>query len=117
MVSDASLSKIPEGLWISVNPDFQRLEQPFVARLRESMTLGSWVYCQTPDEPSLLEVGLSLLHDYIKGCDRPLHLVGHGTGGLLALLYAHRYPQRVKSLSLLAVGIDAAHNWHAVPGG
>ncbi|MHC5733019.1 MAG: alpha/beta fold hydrolase, partial [Nostoc sp.] len=42
-----------------------------------------------------------------------MHLIGHSTGGLLGLLYTRRYPEKVKSLTLLAVGADAALDWQA----
>jgi pimeloyl-ACP methyl ester carboxylesterase len=61
-----------------------------------------------------LAVAVTLLHDYLKGCDRPVHLMGHSTGGLVGLLYAHQFPQRVQSLTLLGVsGINPALDWKA----
>jgi|GEM_PF-2838428 len=63
--------------------------------------------------PTSLDAALVLLHDYLKEGDRPLHLLGHSTGGLLGLLYAHRYPERVRSLTLLSVGVHPAIDWQA----
>lgn len=103
----------PDALWISVSPSFQRLDRRLLNDLSHQIAIAQWAYYQTPDEPSSLEVGLTLLHDYLKGHDRPLHLLGHGTSGLLALLYARRYPERVRSLTLLAVGPHAAVNWQS----
>jgi pimeloyl-ACP methyl ester carboxylesterase len=58
-------------------------------------------------------VALVLLHDYLKQRDRPIHLLGHGTAGLLALLYTQQYPERVRSLTLLSVGVNPAIYWQA----
>jgi pimeloyl-ACP methyl ester carboxylesterase len=103
----------PEAVWLSVNPSFSRLEQPLLQHLRGERPIAHWGYVQTPDEPSSLDVAMTLLHDYMKGCDRPLHLMGHSTGGLVGLLYARQYPQRVKSLTLLGVGVNPALDWKA----
>ncbi len=113
MTTQRVTTTMPEALWLSVNPVFQRFEQPLLMALRDDRALCHWIYQQTPDEPSCLETALTLLHDYVKGCDRPLHLLGHSTGGLVGLLYARRYPQRVQSLTLLGVGVNPAVDWKA----
>jgi pimeloyl-ACP methyl ester carboxylesterase len=105
--------EMPEALWLSVNPSFRRWEQPLLVHLNGDRVIAHWGYRQTPDEPSSLDVAVTLLHDYVKGCDRPLHLVGHSTGGLVGLLYARQFPQRVKSLTLLGVGVNPAVDWKA----
>ena len=114
MTTQILTSETPDALWLSVNPSFRRLEQQLLVPLnRDAGVVAHWGYTQTPDEPSDLEVALTLLHDYVKGCDRPLHLVGHSTGGLVGLLYARRYPERVKSLTLLGVGVNPVIDWKA----
>ncbi|MGF1536847.1 MAG: alpha/beta fold hydrolase [Elainellaceae cyanobacterium] len=102
-----------DAVWLSVSPSFQRLDQKLLVRLASHCSVNRWDYSQTPDEPCSLAIGLTLLHDYIKGCNRPLHLVGHSTGGLLGLLYARKFPKRVASLTLLSVGVNAAVDWKA----
>ena len=72
-----------------------------------------WSYYQDEDEASSLDIALTFLHDYLKNCDRPLHLVGHETGGLLGWLYAQKYPERVKSLTLLGVGVNPTVDWQS----
>lgn len=104
---------LPESLWLSVSPSFCRLDQELLRHLSQRHRVARWRYAQTPDEPSSLAVALTLLHDYLKGCDRPLHLIGHSTAGLLGLLYARKYPRRVKSLTLLAVGVHPTVDWKA----
>lgn len=107
-------SNTPDALWLSVNPGFRRLEQQLLRPLnRDGYAVAHWGYAQTPDEPSSVEVAITLLHDYLKGCDRPVHLVGHSTGGLVGLLYARQFPQRVRSLTLLGVGVNPAVDWKA----
>lgn len=107
------MTTTPDVLWLTVNPSFQRLDQKLLTCLAEHAQIACWAYSQMPDEPSLLDVALMLLHDYIKGLDRPLHLAGHSTGGLLGLLYARQFPHRVKSLTLLSVGVNPAMDWKA----
>lgn len=113
MTPQLSLSNAPEVLWLSVNPSFQKLEKPLLRHLAKQAGVACWHYIQTPDEPSSLEVALTLLHNYVKGHNRPLHIVGHSTGGLLGLLYARQHPNRVKSLTLLSVGVNPAVDWKA----
>jgi pimeloyl-ACP methyl ester carboxylesterase len=49
----------------------------------------------------------------LKHHNRPIHLMGHSTGGLLGLLYARQHPERVRSLTLLSVGVNPAIDWQA----
>jgi pimeloyl-ACP methyl ester carboxylesterase len=65
------------------------------------------------DEPISLDGAVELLHCYLQSHTQPLHLLGHSTGGLLSLLYARQYPQRVHSLILLGVGVHPAVDWQA----
>lgn len=103
----------PQILWLNVSPSFCRFDQPLLRYLSKNISVAKWEYHQTQDEPCSFDVALTLLHDYLKCCDRPIHLVGHSTGGLLALLYAQKYPKIVRSLSLLSVGVHPAIDWQA----
>jgi pimeloyl-ACP methyl ester carboxylesterase len=58
-------------------------------------------------------MAVKLLHDFLTGRDRPLHLISHSTRGLVSLMYARRYPHKVSSLGLLAVGWLYAINLQA----
>jgi len=106
-------SKKARVLWLNTSPSFQCFDRPLVDFLSKYMAIAQWQYCQSEDEPSSLEIALVLLHDYIKTCPEPVHLIGHGTSGLLALLYARKHPERVKSLTLLGVGFNPGVNWQA----
>jgi len=113
MATQTLARTMPDALWLTVSPSFQRLDHQLLTYLSSHGHMSCWSYTQTPDEPSSLTVALTLLHDYLKGCDRPVHLLGHSTGGLLGLLYARKYPRRVKSLTLLSVGVNPAIDWKA----
>lgn len=103
----------PSALWLNVSPALQGFDRPLLRYLSLNTTLAQWEYQQTLDEPVSLDTALVLLHDYLKQRDRPIHLLGHGTGGLLGLLYAQRHPERVRSLTLLSVGVHPAVDWQA----
>jgi pimeloyl-ACP methyl ester carboxylesterase len=107
------MSQLPDALWLTVSRPLQTFDRPLLKYLSQHLTVGHWEYQQTPDESNSLEVALVLLHDYLKHHERPIHLIGHSTGGLMGLLYARRYPQRVKSLTLLSVGVDPAMSWQS----
>ncbi|MGJ3253530.1 MAG: alpha/beta fold hydrolase [Elainellaceae cyanobacterium] len=103
----------PDALCISVSQSLKRFDCSVLRTLSSSLSVGQWEYQQSPDEPCSFETALVLLHDYLKQCDRPLHLIGHGISGTLAILYARRYPNRVRSLTLLSVGAHPAIDWQA----
>jgi pimeloyl-ACP methyl ester carboxylesterase len=105
------MSKYPQSIWINTNPSFQRFNQSFIRHLCQQTYLAQWDYIQNQDEPSSLDIALTLLHDYIKSLPESINLIGHSTGGLLGLLYARKYPERVKSLILLGVGFHPAIDW------
>ncbi|WP_071516604.1 alpha/beta hydrolase [Geitlerinema sp. PCC 9228] len=103
----------PDLLWLNVSPSLQSLHQPLLRKLARYCTVAQWKYQQNPDEPSCLDIPVTLLHDYLKTSHRPVHLAGHGLAGLVGWLYAKRHPERVRSLTLLAVGANLAVDWQA----
>lgn len=107
------MSKKPDAVWLNTSPSLQCFNNPLLCHLSHSMTMQQWEYCQSQDAPSSLDIAVLLLHDYLKSCNKAVHLIGHSTGGLLGLLYTRQYPENVKSLTLLAVGADAAVDWQA----
>lgn len=107
------MSQFPDTLFLNVSPSFKKFDRPLMEYLSQYGTIARWEYQQTLDEPSSLDVALALLHDYLQQSDRPLHLIGHSTSGLLGWLYARRHPERVRSLTLLSVGVSPAIDWQA----
>lgn len=101
------------ALWLSVSPSLHRFDRPLLRVLAQSTEAYCWAYQQTPDEPCSLEVAVEMLHDYLQQYDRPVHLLGHSTSGIVGLLYARKYPERLQSLTLLSVSASPATNWHA----
>ena len=107
------MPKLPDVLWLNTSSSLRCFAQPLLCHLSQQVSIAQWEYSQSQDEGSSLDVAVLLLHDYLKSGNRPVHLIGHSTGGLLGLLYTRRYPETVKSLTLLAVGADAAVDWQA----
>lgn len=101
------------ALWVTTSPYLKRFDQPLLQQLCKQTTIGEWQYQQTEDEPCSLDIAVDLLQDYMQAGDQPMHLIGHGTGGLVSLLYARRYPHKVRSLTLLGVGASATLDWIA----
>jgi hypothetical protein len=93
-----NLSNVPEALCLSVSPHLQVFDRPLLQSLAKHITIAQWEYQQMPDEPCSFDIALALLHDYLKQRDCPIHLIGHGISGLLALLCAQRHPAHVRSL-------------------
>jgi pimeloyl-ACP methyl ester carboxylesterase len=96
---------------ISTSPSLQCFHRRILGVLDQEFPLKYWEYSQTPDEPGSLEVALSLLHEFVQTSDRPLHIIGHGLGGVLALNYARCYPDQVASVVLLSVAAQPAITW------
>ncbi|MGQ4649287.1 alpha/beta fold hydrolase [Lyngbya aestuarii] len=107
------MSNLPDVLWLNTSPSFQHFDQSLLRQLSAQVSIGQWEYRQSQDEPCSLDIALLLLHDALKNSNRPIHLVGHSTAGLLGLLYARQHPERVKSLTMLAVGVYPTIDWQA----
>ena len=101
------------AVWVNANPSFKRFDGRIVRHLSRYIPLAYWEYHQHEDEASSLEIAITLLHDYLKSLDRPVSLIGHGVGGAVSLIYARRYPHKVKSLCLLGVSSNPASDWQS----
>lgn len=107
------MTQVPETLWLTVSPHLKKFDQRLLCRLAKQTSLCRWEYFQSADEPCCLETPVQMLQDYIKDSDHKVNLIGHGLSGIVGLLYARRFPHRVKSLTLLAVHANPAVNWQA----
>ena len=107
------MSNSPDSLWLNTSPRLQCLDLPLLRYLSGEITIARWEYYQSQDEAFSLNIAGQLLHEYLQSSDRPVNLIGHGTSGLLGLLYARQYPEKVRSLTILAVGVDPAVDWQA----
>ena len=101
------------AVWINANPSFKHFEGRIIRYVSRQRAIAYWQYSQELDEASSMDTALVLLHDYLKGRTEPVNLIGHGIGGLLGLLYARKYPHRVKSLTLLGVNSHPVIDWQA----
>jgi len=108
-----SQQKQSDVIWLNTSPSLSWLSQPLLNNLSHHITISKWKYTQSPDEASSINVAIEMLDNYLQSNRQSVHLIGHSTGGLLGLLYTHKYPEKVKSLTLLAVGADAALDWQA----
>ncbi len=102
-----------DALWVTVSPTLGILDQPLQRCLGSQITLAKWQYAQDADESCEINKAVSLLQAYMETLVKPIHLLGHGLGGAVALIYARLYPDRVKSLTLFAVAEQPAVTWHA----
>ncbi|MBE9041858.1 alpha/beta hydrolase [Oscillatoriales cyanobacterium LEGE 11467] len=107
------MNQYPNILWLNTSFNFAEFDRQLIDRISSKSSLGVWQYRQNPDEGCSLDIAVRLLHHYLALCPRPIHLIGHSTAGLVGLLYARKYPQSVKSLTLLSVGVHPAVDWQA----
>lgn len=102
-----------DSLWLNVSPSLNELDTPLLDCLAKKFNIAQWQYIQDLDEPNSLCMAMCLLDSYLDKLNYPVNLLGHGVSGLLALLYARRYPEKVRSLTLLSVGVYPAVDWQA----
>jgi pimeloyl-ACP methyl ester carboxylesterase len=105
------MTQRPDVLWLSGSPSLQCFDRPLLSILASQANVMQWQYCQGPDEGSSLSNAVQLLHDYLEQANQPIHLIGHGISGVMGLLYARLYPDRVRSLTLLSVAEQPAMTW------
>lgn len=103
--------KNPDVLWLNTNPYLRRFNLPIIKYLASHVSIGQWEYNITPDENSALHTALELLREYIILIEKPVHLIGHSSDGVLGLLLTRQYPELVKSLTLLGVGVTPEVDW------
>ncbi len=62
------MSRLPDAVWINVNPSFRRFDRPVLDCLAREIAIADWQYCQSLDQPASLDIALVLLnfpHTYI----------------------------------------------------
>lgn len=104
-----------DAVWISASPSLKDFDLPLQQYLSKYFQIASWEYIQDNfDESSCIEAAMDLLYDFfLKSELHQVHLIGHGLSGVIALLFAQKYPWRISSLTLLAVAPQPAITWHA----
>ena len=105
--------KPPKVLWLSLSSHLHQFDLPLLQCLSQSVEVSTWQYCQHVDEPGSLAEAAVLLDDYLGSLTQPVHAIGHGMSGVLGLVYARLFHERIKSLSLLSVGVQPARDWQA----
>ena len=100
-------------LWVSASPSLKYFHRRLLNSLSKVVEIEFWEYYQTLDESSSIDGAIDLLQEYLSQSDVPVHLIGHGIGGVIALGYARKYPPKVTSLTLLSVAVQPGNNWHS----
>lgn len=101
-----------DAIWVNGSPSLRCLSTPLIHELIKYTNIAGWEYVQLIDEPACIDTAVRLLYSYLETKKLPIHLIGHGTGGTIALMFARQYPQFVKSLTLLSVAAQPAKTWH-----
>jgi pimeloyl-ACP methyl ester carboxylesterase len=100
-------------VWVSASPSLKYFNRRLLSHLSQVIKVECWEYSQTLDEGSSIEGAVKLLDEYISKSADAVHLIGHGVSGVIALVYARRYPSKVASLTLLSVAVRPGINWHS----
>ncbi|CEJ46417.1 Uncharacterized protein apha_02486 [Umezakia ovalisporum] len=107
------MGELFDVVWLNTSPALKRFDQPLLQHLSKYMLIAQWEYQQTRDEASSVDQAVLLLHDFLASYPGAVHLAGHGINGAIALMFARCYPEKVRSLTLLAVASQPANTWHA----
>lgn len=107
------MTHLSKFLWVSASPSLKYFHRRLLANLSTAIEVEFWEYCQTLDESSSIEGAVELLRTHLSNTAAPVHLIGHGIGGTIALVYARIYPSKVASLTLLSVAVRPGINWHS----
>ena len=75
-------------IWISASPSLKYFHRRLLNSLSKVVEIELWEYYQTLDESSSIDSAINLLHQYLAQTNCPVHLIGHGIGGIIALGYA-----------------------------
>ncbi|MDZ8185826.1 MAG: alpha/beta hydrolase [Nostoc sp. ChiSLP02] len=100
-------------LWLSASSVLLRFDRPLVQYLSKYKRIAHWEYLQSKDEACSIDEAANLISEFLECYNRPVHLAGHGMAGAIALSFARRFPEKVRSLTLLAVASQPANTWHA----
>lgn len=106
------MDQVIDAVWVGASAGVKALDRPLIQYLSRQATIALWQYEQDLDEASSLASAVELLHQYLETQHHSVHLLGHGTSGIVALLYARLYPEKVKSLTLFSVAAQPAITWH-----
>ena len=101
----------PTLFWVDLQPSLYCLNSRLAQQLSHSFTVRRWSFCHDPDEACSIDTLHNFLRETLLAEDQPSHLIGHGISGTVACLFAHRYPELVQSLTLLAVDTKIANHW------
>lgn len=101
-----------DAVWVSGSPSLRCLSSPLIHKLIKYVNISGWEYLQLLDDSACIDTAVTLLHSYLVTKKLPVHLIGHGIGGTISLIFARKYPQFVKSLTLLSVAAQPAKTWH-----
>ena len=97
-------------VWVNVSPSLKHFDLPLQQYLNKYFRIARWEYIQDNfDEYNCIETAVELLYDFfLKSELHQVHLVGHGISGVVALLFAQKYPWRISTFTLLAVSPQPA---------
>jgi pimeloyl-ACP methyl ester carboxylesterase len=106
------MSDIFDFVWLSSSAALAKFDQPLLKYLSKYMKVAHWEYHSEKDEGSSIDEVVDLLNGSLTTCTGSIHLASHGVGSAIALNFARRYPEKVRSLTLLAVAPQPAHTWY-----
>lgn len=100
-----------EILWIDLQPTLHCLNKRVAQLLSQTAHVRRWSFQHDLDESCSIETIHQLLYETLEASLEPVHLIGHGISGTISCLFAEKYPDLVKSLTLLSVDTLSSNHW------
>ena len=98
-------------LWLDAQPSLYCFNRRLARLLSESRTVRQWSFQHDLDESCSVETIHNLLVESLNDLDEPPHLIAHGLSGSIACLFAQRYPNLIRSLTVLSVDTQSCNHW------
>ena len=98
-------------LWIDLQPTLYCLNKRVAQLLSRTFVVQRWSFQHDLDESCSVSTVHDLLRQTLEASSEPFHLVGHGISGTVACLFAEKYPELVKSLTMMSVDTLSTNHW------
>ena len=98
-------------LWVDLQPSLYCLNKRVAQYLSRKRQVKRWSFQHDLDESCNEETVYDLLCETLQNDDNKYHIIGHGLSGTLACKFAQKYPQKLKSLTLLSVDTHTSNHW------
>lgn len=104
--------KTPSMVWLDAQPSLYCFNHKLAVLLSRTRAIRRWSFQHDPDESCSMETIHNFLAQSLEDFQEPPHLIAHGLSGTIACLFAHRYTELIRSVTVLSVDTLSCNHWH-----